>query len=141
MLSVAAPDMNNSERSLDDNSCPRTSKQKKKKVSNQIESSSSSVESDADGSIRGLKAKRTPLFSGRRIPSSATTNQSASDMIERDHHLKAMEQKYFLPLSIAQERLENMMKSLYKSQMKIQKALQKQKVSFKVSKSNEKITI
>jgi hypothetical protein len=41
-----------------------------------------------------------------------------------------METKYLMPLLVAQESLELMMKSLYKNQLKIQKALNKRQVCF-----------
>ena len=133
--SVSIPTANANKRIVNGASSARSSKpNKRKKTVAQSDSSSSSNESDVDDSTQQVDARRTPSFAGRRVTSSATsTNHCPGDSIDKDSYLKFMEKKYFIPLSIAQERLEKMMKSLYKNQTKIQKALQKRQVRIKLS--------
>ena len=71
---------------------------------------------------------KTPSMNGRRLFPSAANDSPVNNSIDKESYLKTMEKKYFLPLLIAQERLEEMIKALYKNQMKIQKALHKRQV-------------
>jgi len=122
-----------------DNSCKRTvlysSSPKRKKKSKSLpevqDISSSDSHSDDDEFIQSFEPVKTPTFNGRHLSNSKTTDLVNNKNVEKDSLLKDIEKKYLIPLLVGQERLELMMKSLYKNQLKIQKALNKRQVCFK----------
>ena len=91
--------------------------------------SSSDSHSDEDEVDRLLDTIKTPTFRGRRLIHGATNDSTTSQKLaETDSFFQRIETKYLAPLAVAQERLEKMIKSIYKNQMKIQKALNKRQV-------------
>ena len=87
----------------------------------------SSSDSHSDGDDPHEHAQ-TPTFHGRRVAALATPAVPLRASTVDDAYFKTLENKYWLPLSIGQEGLEKMIKSLYANQMKIQKALNKRQV-------------
>ncbi len=118
-------------RSVIDSSCtspPKKKKRKLKRTQEENDISSSDLESDPDDIIQSIELVKTPTFNGRRLTTAAATDSPVNNYIDKDNYFKVIEKKYLMPLLIGQERLETMMKSLYKNQTKIQKALMKRQV-------------
>ncbi|CAF4465447.1 unnamed protein product [Rotaria socialis] len=115
---------------IDSSSAPRKKKNKSKKVQEGDDTSSSDTQPDEDNFIKLIEPIKTPTFNGRRLASVVTTDSTINRSMDKDSCSQSMEQKYFMPLLIGQERLEMKMKSLYNNQMKIQKALTKDKYLF-----------
>ena len=90
--------------------------------------SSSDVESDEDDSVESMEVIKTPTFNGRRLISSNTCHDSLNNFVRKDNELKSIETKYLIPMLFAQQKLEIMMKALYKNQLNIQKGLKKREV-------------
>jgi hypothetical protein len=110
---------------------PSPKRKKKLKSLPEVHSiSSSDSHSDDDGFTQSFEPVKTPTFNGRHITNSVTTDLVNNKSVEKESLLKYMETKYLMPLLVAQESLELMMKSLYKNQLKIQKALNKRQVCF-----------
>ncbi|CAF1397508.1 unnamed protein product, partial [Rotaria magnacalcarata] len=109
---------------------PSHNKKKKRSVKNQKDNvSSSDIESDDEDLIRTNEIIKTPTFTGRRITNSITTDCVTKVPIDAESYFRQMEKKYFSPLLIALERIEKMIQTLYKNQLKIQKTLNKKQVS------------
>ncbi len=108
----------------------KRNKNKSRQVQEHDDTSSSDVQSDDDDDnlIRSVELVRTPKFNGRRLITSTTTDSPNNNYISNESYFKVMEQKYFMPILTVLDRLESMMKSLYKNQIKIEKALNKRQV-------------
>jgi hypothetical protein len=103
-------------------------KKKSKQISEQDNASSSDIQSDDDDYTRLSEPIKTPTFKGRRLVTSATIDSPVNANVDKESYLKYLENKYLIPIMIAQERTEKMMKCLYNNQLKIQKILNKKKV-------------
>ena len=100
-------------------------KSKSKVAQEKHDMSSSDIESDGDDAVESIQIIKTPTFNGRRLFSSNTADDSLNDFVRKDNELKSTEVKYLIPMLLAQQKLEIMMKTLYKNQISIQKALNK----------------
>ncbi|CAF1410547.1 unnamed protein product [Adineta ricciae] len=121
---------NSRKRTFDDSSPspPSRSKKKKSKKGRESHITSSESESDYNGITKTVDEIRTPIFNGRRLITPAAASSPIANSIDKDSLLRAIETKYLTPLLVGQERLEKMMKSLYKNQVEIQKALKKRQM-------------
>ncbi|CAF4020967.1 unnamed protein product [Rotaria magnacalcarata] len=116
-------------------SSPSQSQVKKKKKSNNKKkySSSSSDSSDDEDIIRSNEQIRTPQFRGRNVihaerDTTTTTPTHPEKLNDQNNILELIEKKYLIPLFLSQQKLEKMITSTYKNQIKIQKALSKKQV-------------
>lgn len=134
--------VNSRKRTFDDSSPSPPSRSKKKK-SNKLRQprvTSSESESDCDGITKTVDEVRTPIFNGRRLITPAAANSPIANSVDKDSLLRTIEAKYLTPLLVGQERLEKIMKSLYKNQIEIQKALKKRQVRMiELSSSTQKL--
>jgi hypothetical protein len=69
-------------------------------------------------------------FDDRRVAASTAPVLPLHASIDNDAYFKRVDNKYWMPLVIGQERLEKMMKSLYANQLKIHKPPNKRQVTF-----------
>ena len=106
-------------------------KRKSKVAQEKHDMSSSYIESDEDDAVESIQIIKTSTFNGRRLVSSNTADDSLNDFVRKDNELKSIEVKYLIPMLLAQQKLEIMMKTLYKNQISIQKALKKREVRYK----------
>ncbi|CAF5041738.1 unnamed protein product, partial [Rotaria magnacalcarata] len=92
------------------------------------DTSSPDTQPDEDNFIKLIEPIKMPTFNGSRLARVVTTDSTINRSMDKDSCSQSMEQNYFMPLLIGQERLEMKMESLYNNQMKIQKRF-KQKTS------------
>ncbi|CAM4820756.1 unnamed protein product [Rotaria magnacalcarata] len=85
------------------------------------DTSSPDTQPDEDNFIKLIEPIKMPTFNGSRLARVVTTDSTINRSMDKDSCSQSMEQNYFMPLLIGQERLEMKMESLYNNQMKIQK--------------------
>ncbi|CAF3583510.1 unnamed protein product [Rotaria socialis] len=90
--------------------------------------SSSSTQSDEDKVACLMNTIKNPIFHGRRSTHEVKNDSPSHKPTEADSFSQWMETKYLMLMLVCQERLEEMMKSIYKNQKKIQKASNKRQM-------------
>ena len=123
-------DPNIRKRTAQDSFASPQKKKKKSKIIQDGNKSSSDTQSDEDEAVRLMDTTKTPTFRGRRLIHAVKNDSTLDKLVGIDSFSQQMETKYLLPLLVGQERLEKMIKSMYKNQIKIQKALNKRQVLF-----------
>ncbi|CAF3467777.1 unnamed protein product [Rotaria socialis] len=107
-------------------STPKKKKKRSKII--QDDDSSSSTQSDEDEVSCLMDTIKNPIFHGRRSTHGVKNDSTSHKSTEAHSFSQRMETKYLMLMLVCQERLEEMMKSIYKNQIKIQKVLNKRQM-------------